>query len=250
MFNQLNGVVMYNLESFQDRLVFAMKDKGFKQIDLVNEINISKGTASNWYSGKTAPESPEQLVKLTKFLGVNMEWLVSGIGPMRNDVQFPSKNIAVWSDDDILPNGVVAIDFMPSVRASLGGGRINDEYGESEKLWFREQTLRDCNVNAEQSVAILVEGDSMLPELADGQAIAIDRSATKIFDGEIYAFRIGDELKVKYLFRHQDGFKAVSRNEDKLRFPDEFYTSQDIETKDIEILGQFWWKSATRRVRR
>ena len=90
----------------------------------------------------------------------------------------------------------------------------------------------------------------MSPELTDGQVIAIDTSARRIYDGEIYAFSVGDVLKVKYLFRHGDGFKAISRNEDKLRFPDEFYTAQDIENDNIEVLGQFWWKSETRRVRR
>lgn len=90
----------------------------------------------------------------------------------------------------------------------------------------------------------------MLPELTDGQVIAIDTSATRIFDGEIYAFRKGDEIKVKYLFKTHDGFKAISRNDDKLRYPDEIYTTSNIENENIEILGQFWWKSETRRIKR
>lgn len=245
------------MNTFAERLYELRREKKLARDVLGAKIGVSKTSIKNWEDGENTPKL-DRIEELARFFKVDFTWLSTGHGDRelktnsssKSDVQFPSKNIAIWSDDDIMPNGVVAIDFMPSVRASLGSGRINDEYSESEKLWFREQTLRDCNVNAEQSVAILVEGDSMLPELADGQAIAIDRSATKIFDGEIYAFRIGDELKVKYLFRYQDGFKAVSRNEDKLRFPDEFYTSQDIETKDIEVLGQFWWKSATRRIRR
>ncbi|ELA08582.1 transcriptional regulator [Moraxella macacae 0408225] len=55
--------------------------------------------------------------------------------------------------------------------------------------------------------------------LSDGQVIAIDTSARRIFDGEIYAFRKNDEIKVKYLFKTNDGFKAISRNDDKLRYP-------------------------------
>lgn len=186
---------------------------------------------------------------LEKVLGLPEFYMDKPINDGSN-AEFSNKTIAFWSDGDPIPDGMVAIDFLPSVKAKLGNGYVNEKYQETEKLWFRDQTLDECNVDSDHAKAIRVSGDSMFPELLDGEVIAIDTSASRIFDGEIYAFRVGDELKVKYLFRHGDGFKAVSRNNDKLRFPDEIYTAKDIEADDIEVIGQFWWKSQTRKIRR
>lgn len=191
---------------------------------------------------------------VSEVYGLSVDWILTGQGEPRpyseaNGI-LSEKQIEIWTDGDVPPDGMIAIDFLPNITASLGHGYINAEFSEKTQLWFSEQTLKKCNVNPKYAQAIHVAGDSMSPELTDGQAIAIDTSATRIFDGEIYAFRKGDEIKVKYLFKTNDGFKAVSRNDDKLRYPDEFYTTTDIENENIEILGQFWWKSETRRIKR
>ncbi|MDO4894996.1 XRE family transcriptional regulator [Moraxella sp.] len=164
--------------------------------------------------------------------------------------EMTGKRVGVWSDGDIVPDGMVAISYYKPVAAALGSGYINDDYIEEEELWFRRDTISECNVNEEAAKVIKVRGDSMIPDLMDGQVIAIDTSATRIYDGEIYVIRVGDELKAKYLFKHGTGFKAVSRNDDKLRYPDEIYTLEDIESNNIEIIGQYWWKSETKKIRR
>lgn len=164
--------------------------------------------------------------------------------------EYLGKGFATWQNGDSPPHNMTPISYYRSAIGSLGSGYANDEYYEEEQLWFRAETIKECNVNPTYAKAIRVRGDSMNPELTDGQVIAIDTSAVKIFDGEIYAFIVSGELKVKYLFKHGNGFKAVSRNEDKLRFPDEIYTDKDIAANNISIIGQFWWKSETRRIRR
>jgi phage repressor protein C with HTH and peptisase S24 domain len=93
----------------------------------------------------------------------------------------------------------------------------------------------------------------MFPKLKDGQAISIDMSATTIFDGEIYAFQVGDDTKIKYLSNWNDegkgGFKAVSANPDKTQYPDEYYSPQRIESEGM-LIGQYWWKQVVKRIRR
>ncbi len=46
------------------------------------------------------------------------------------------------------------------------------------------------------------------------------------------------------------GFKAVSRNTDKVKYPDEYYSPARIEAENVQIIGQYWWKSEGRKVRR
>lgn len=223
------------------------------QSEIARQLKIPNTTLSNWISRGV---SKAGALKISQTYGANLDYVLTGQGEMSlppvetSNAQLSNKTFAVWSDGDEPPDGMIPISYLNTVVASMGHGYINDEPNDGLKLWFRQETIASCNVNPEFAKAITVRGESMLPELTEGQVIAIDTSAKRIFDGEIYAFRVGDELKIKYLFKHGDGFKAVSRNDDKLRFPDEYYTTQDIEANNIEIIGQFWWKSETRRVRR
>lgn len=238
----------------KDRLKKARKAKNLSQSSVAESIEgLSQSAYSQLESGRS--KATNKMAELANLFGVSAYWLATGQGEMNtseteSNARFSDAEIAFWSKGDDVPDGMVAIDFLPEVRGKMGNGYINGDYHEVEQLWFREATLYECNVNSTHAKAIHVAGDSMFPELIDGQAIAIDTSARRIFDGEIYAFRVGDELKVKYLFKHGDGFRAVSRNDDKLRYPDEVYTAKQIESDNIEIIGQFWWKSETRRVRR
>lgn len=237
----------------KDRLRQTRKKKGLTQTDVAKKVGITQATYSELERGLV--KSSGKIVEISQVLGVDANWLATGQGEMSlpietSNAQLSNKTFAVWSDGDEPPDGMIPISYLNTVVASMGHGYINDEPNDGLKLWFRQETITSCNVNPEFAKAITVRGESMLPELTEGQVIAIDTSAKRIFDGEIYAFRVGDELKIKYLFKQGDGFKAVSRNDDKLRFPDEYYTAQDIETNNIEIIGQFWWKSETRRVRR
>lgn len=247
----------------------AVKPKKLNQEQVAQQIGLTQSAYSQLENGKTQSTGADVIFKLADIFGVDPNWLATGEGEMiildknklaleiskrlrveRSNADFSSKSIEVWQDGDIAPEGMIAIDFHPDVCGSLGNGFLNEEPIGETKLWFREETLRECNVNPMFAKAFVARGDSMAPDITDGQTIAVDTSATRIFDGEIYAFLKNGELKIKYLFKHGDGFKAVSRNEDKLRYPDEIYTAQDIEADNIEILGQYWWKSQTRRVRR
>lgn len=222
---------------------------------LQEQAGITQSTTTRILSGKTTNPRQNVLESYAHFFGVPVQDLMymdlSTVPADVSNAQFLNKSISVWTEEDVLPPNMVSIDFLSNVYGSLGDGfENNDNNIETSKLWFSEKTLKECGVNPKYANAIRVIGDSMYPEISDGQVIAIDKSATRIFDGEIYAFRLLGETKVKYLFKHGDGFKAVSRNEDKLRYPDEIYTAIDIENLHIEILGQLWWKSETRRVRR
>ncbi|WLF84809.1 S24 family peptidase [Moraxella sp. ZY210820] len=246
------------MNSLGDRIRSVRRQKNISQAELAKLANVSQGAISQLESGRN--ETSKELPQIALALGVDVYWLQTGktdlstidktLNPYQSEASLSNKKIAVWNDGDNLPEGMIPIRYLTNIVGSLGNGYPNEDYYEEITLWFREETIIECNVNPDYARIINVQGDSMFPEIVDGQVIAIDTSATRIFDGEIYAFVVNGELKVKYLFKLKDGFKAVSRNDDKLRYPDEIYTANDIENENIRILGQFWWKSEIRRVRR
>ncbi|OOS24244.1 LexA family transcriptional regulator [Moraxella pluranimalium] len=237
---------------FGQRLSGLMDEKGLKIGDVQRATGINYEMIRRYREGIAKPRD-DGMQKLADCLEVSTSFLAFGeasAGVESSNAELSNKAIAVWHDDDTIPDGMIAIGYLHDICGSLGNGYLNEEPTDELQLWFREETLRECNVNPTSAKAFVVRGDSMAPDITDGQTIAVDTSATRIFDGEIYAFRKSGELKVKYLFKHGDGFKAVSRNDDKVRYPDEIYTAKDIEADNIEIIGQFWWKSETKRVRR
>lgn len=81
----------------------------------------------------------------------------------------------------------------------------------------------------------------------NGATIGVDRSATRILDGEIYALEHDGMLRVKYLYRLPAGGMRL-RSFNTTEHPDEEYSAEQIETQQIRILGWvFWWSTLRKR---
>jgi phage repressor protein C with HTH and peptisase S24 domain len=119
--------------------------------------------------------------------------------------------VGIYQSGDPVPDGYVAIDYYDDVFVSAGNGYLNLEKPSNNKMLFPVDLIKECNVQPSTTKVIHVAG-SMFPKLKDGQAISIDMSARTIYDGEIYAFQVGDDTKIKYLFNWNDegkgGFKG------------------------------------------
>lgn len=219
--------------------------------EIINEIAVWAGVTTEELTKKDLSLLNKEELKIKT---LTMADVVEKYGIEKSNGTFTNLEIEIYEDGDPIPEGYMAIDYYPEIRASAGNGYLNIEHGSPYKLYLPITEVLYYGANAESSKIFRVEGESMVPDLLDGQPISIDTSARKVFDGEIYAFIKNNELKIKYLFEWNDegkgGFKAVSRNPDKVRYPDEYYSPSRIEEENIYILGQYWWKSEGRKVKR
>jgi len=62
------------VDTTSNRLKLAMKEAGKKQVDLVKETGIDKGSISHYVSGKYIPKQ-DTIYKLAKSLDVSEMWL-------------------------------------------------------------------------------------------------------------------------------------------------------------------------------
>ncbi|HAV5443304.1 S24 family peptidase [Acinetobacter baumannii] len=165
-----------------------------------------------------------------------------------------SIELMIYEDGDPVPDGYTAIDYYDDVFVSAGSGYLNLMQPSAKKFFVPTYLMRECNVQPSTAKVVKVRGDSMFPVLQDGQPISVDMSAKRIIDGEIYAFQVGDETKIKYLSVWNDegkgGFKAISANQDKNRYPDEYYSPARIASEGVEIIGQYWMKLDTKKIKR
>ena len=140
------GMRMFMERTFAERLQDAMRQRGFKQVDLVREadkygVKLGKSHMSQYVSGKTVPRA-EILRFLANCLQVDADWLLTGEGDSRmvegNTIHNAGeKNTARKAEDRESAEG--KIEGKVSRKGSTqnrvkSGGSIMREFMKSSKL--------------------------------------------------------------------------------------------------------------------
>ena len=71
------------MKTLAERLKYAMEvlpPKKIKGVDLARAVGVKPPSVSDWLSGKSKTMEGENLLKASKFLNVNANWLASGTG--------------------------------------------------------------------------------------------------------------------------------------------------------------------------
>ena len=165
-------------------------------------------------SPKRLPELERGI--LARYFGVD-EQLLGGIAPL------------------VARTGLRLIPKL-SVGASAGPGAYNDAEALGGQIGFDENWLRKMGVDPKQLSLIRVEGDSMLPTLADGDDIMVDRAAaTAALRDGIHVIRMDDVLMVKRLATGPAGQLSVLS--DNPAYPD----WADVDGAAVSIIGRVVW---------
>lgn len=140
------GMRMFMERTFAERLQDAMRQRGFKQVDLVREadkygVKLGKSHMSQYVSGKTVPRA-EILRFLANCLQVDADWLLTGEGDSQmvegNTIHnVGEKNTARKAEDRESAEG--KIEGKVSRKGSTqnrvkSGGSIMREFMKSSKL--------------------------------------------------------------------------------------------------------------------
>lgn len=122
--------------------------------------------------------------------------------------------------------------------ASAGTGRSVPDEGLVAHLVFSKRWLdHHVGVPINCLSAIEASGDSMAPEIDDGDTLLVDNSETSVSTDGIYVIRLDDELLVKRLQRLVDGGLAIKSTNDHY---DDYTLSQD-QARGLRIVGRVRW---------
>lgn len=203
---------------FGVRLKIQRKLKGLTQQSVGQSLLLSKVAISRWERGHSVP-SGEVLEALAILLDVDAEWLLLG-------------------EDCTVTNSVILVDFYNDIYASAGNGHSNgSEF--SEKYPMPKNIVH--NEGIDNICCIRITGKSMMPVLADGSIVALNKEKKVIRDGMMYVIRQGDLLRVKMLIETPDKIIIRSYNHD---FVDEEFTKHMEYAEDFTIVGQVVWHSS------
>ena len=128
-------------------------------------------------------------------------------------------------------------DFVPKHAAKAGAGASLETSDDVEGLYaFRKDWMANMGIHASRAVMLDVVGDSMEPLLHEGDTLLIDKGDTDIREGKIYVVTLGDELRVKRIYKALNGVILRSENS---RYPDVSVEGPDLDA--LHIHGRVKW---------
>ena len=190
------------------------------QNDLANILGVNRSAITQARKKGTIPD--KWILKLYRLFGLDPDWLETGIGSKGN---LPSTDIDH------------TFQQIPKVTARLSAGGGSFEVGsEIEGYYaFRKDWLLSKG-NANRMVLLDIFGNSMEPELKDGDTVLIDESQKDIIAGAVYAVGVEDTILVKRVEKHPK--KLVLRSDNTAYVP---IFLEGAEADDVRIIGKVIW---------
>ena len=172
----------------------------------------------------TVPE--KWILELYRKYGINPDWIETGKGKMF---------IAERGGSVIAPK----YRSVPYVKALLCAGDGSFEVDETIRdYWMFKTDWLNHKGSASHMILIDIYGNSMEPELKNGDTVMIDTSLKDILAGSITAVGIDDTIMVKRIEKHPG--KLVLRSDNKDYEP--IYLGLD-EMDSFRIIGKVVWIS-------
>ena len=211
-------MVDYKFESFLQRVFEATGIAS--QTELASALKINRSAITQARKKDAIPD--KWMLQMYRIFGINPDWLETGSGPT-----FLKQSVM---DDSLFKN-------VPKVKARLSAGGGSFEIGSEIKGYygFRKDWLITKG-NISKMVLMDIFGNSMEPEIKDGDTVLIDESQKDILAGAVYAVGVDDTIMVKRLEKHPN--KLVLRSDNKEYAP--IYLQGD-EINSIRIIGKVIW---------
>ncbi len=203
-----------HFNTFFDRARSALGISSLSELAATLKVNRSAITQAR----KKDSVPANWLLELFRSHGLNPDWLEGGSGPQR-----------LKNTRGFFP--------VPKVKARLCAGSGSFEVGQQveghysfQTAWLEKQGVK------ERMVLMEVFGNSMSPEIKDGDTVLIDQSQTDIFAGRVYAVGVEDTIMVKRIERHPRKLVLLSDNRE---YAPIFLAADEMDR--VRIIGKVMW---------
>ncbi|TWI65188.1 phage repressor protein C with HTH and peptisase S24 domain [Pseudoduganella lurida] len=204
------------------RLDKAMKAAGFEsQSALSRASGVPQPTINRILKsvGSKGPESGT-LQKLAAACNVSFTWLHEGLGSPEESLATPlppgAMRVVVAEDDD--PHFYQIPRVQLQLQAGITGFKTVPEIYDGAKLSIPRHWADKKGFNPKKLIALTVKGESMEPNLFDGDVVIVNTGDTQHVDGFVYAINYEGEAVVKRLTRDAGRWWLSSDNPDQARY--------------------------------
>lgn len=215
------------------------------QAELSRALNQSQQTVNNW---ETRGISNPGLLKAQAAIGCSATWLATGEGDM-----VPAPAVATGDVLALVPGAmrVRAVDHDDpelthikkvrlKVQAGITGFQVEPEHYEGDTHPVKTSWMRREGLSQEALIAIIVKGESMSPNLREGDTIIVDTRDTKLVSGVVYVVNYEGEAVVKRMVRDGGQWWLTSDNQDQVR-----YHRQMCKGAECIVIGRVVKKEST-----
>lgn len=170
-----------------DRIRELARDKGMNIKEFSSFLGVSDRTIQNYLAGISLPNG-RFLTDLSVKIGASPTWILVGEGPKYHTGEHQNIQVA---DGNFIP--IPRFD----VRASAGHGALINAEEAVGYYAYNRSFLKRRGLLPDMLAVIQLHGDSMEPDLWDGDLLLVNRAETTPEDSLIYAVRFDDNLFAK-----------------------------------------------------
>lgn len=230
-----------------DRLREGMAAKS--DSELARKLGISQQSIS---SARTKDRVPDSWVRAAaERFHLSADWLLFGVGNMflgGEEAHEPCSpyRARAWdargtadSEPELLlaADGEIVMIPMVEARLSAGGGSFETSGSVERHYAFRVDFLRRKG-QPSQMVLMRVDGDSMAPEIQNGDAVLIDQSQSAPRPGGTYAVSVEDMIYLKVV--NAEPGKLILTSHNTAYSPIAVDTRGQLENT-VRIIGRVVW---------
>ena len=218
---------------------FNMKERrealGFTQKDVAKACGVSEGTVSRWESGNISNMKRDKIAKLAKIMQVKPSDIIGETEAVPVVEKKKNESVLEKKYNALDPHGKKVVDFvLDEEYARCTGVQKAEEKkiiplfdtsfaaGPTDSMNTSAFDDYEVDVKSKAEFAIRISGDSMEPELHDGQIALCLKRPPEI--GEIIVCMVNGAFVVKQFIT--DGYNIYLRSVNRKR-----------KDKDIDILG-------------
>lgn len=230
------GVYDRNSDTFSSRIDTLILQAGSVP-EFARSCGVSDSVARKWRKGESDP-SREHLVAISRAMKVNILWLATGEGLMRNPGGVTDKQNGYHVESQAQSNpDHDAYCYVPlyDVHASAGHGSLIDEEQVIDRLAFKKDWMKgEMGLNPQKCCLIHVTGDSMEPTLHKKDVVMLDCSHTIYREDGIYCLRLDGGLLVKRVQR-------INSSQVKIISDNAVYQPYILDLVDVQFIGLAVW---------
>ncbi|MYM81121.1 hypothetical protein GTP44_04000 [Duganella sp. FT50W] len=204
------------------RLVELDKDQAWLRTTLEVEPNV----ITNWKS-RGAPAS--KAVSIALALGLSTDQLLGSPVDL-SDVPGAMRVVVAEPGD---PNFYQIKKVKLQLRAGVTGFQTVPDIYDGDTISLRKNWVDRKGIHPSTLLALTVAGDSMEPNLYEGDVVVIDTADKVMKDGAVYAFNYDGESVIKRLVKERGDWWLFSDNPDQAR-----HRPKGCRSGDCGIIGR------------
>ena len=189
-----------------------LKERGISIAEFSRQTGIAKSTLSDWKKGKYQLKEDKRTT-IAKFFDVSLEYLDG-----KTDIKAPYD----WKDRYYHSYSTTTV---PLYYASAGPGCYNDTYAVD--------AIDETESDFEYATVV---GDSMLPELRDGDIVKIQPQSETLPTDFTLVKVDGEHCTIKFVEIVDNGVWLRALNKDV--YKDRFFSIQEVMTLPVTIIGK------------